>query len=233
MPQSPSDPILILGKDAISTAIAATLKLQSNNCQQSPHIPTNLNHPSLILSITTPTNAIAQIHHLRSKLHWEGTFIAIVRTPTEHQQLHNLSIFGEPDGKFAYSTINGQAILTSTSPHLLTDILTIQQRATKMRLRASAWQGLLAKSSLYPLLHQIRQIRHSDTQPNSATPATIHQILTTIHSLNIDWDSIISHDNAGYIRSLKSQHPPGSYPSATEIPDILTNLQIKLANITG
>jgi hypothetical protein len=227
MPQSPSDPILILGKDAISTAIAATLKLQSNNCQQSPHIPTNLTHPSLILSITSPTNAIAQIHHLRSKLQWEGTFIAIVRTPTEHQQLHNLSIFGEPDGKFAYSTINGQAILTSTSPHLLTDILTIHQRASTMRLRTSAWQGLLAKSALYPLLQQIRQIRHSDT------PATISQILTTIYSLNIDWDSIISHDNARYIRHLKSQHPPGSYPSATEIPDILTNLQIKLANITG
>ena len=227
-PPQPQDPrILILGTDPIATAIAATLKLHSDNIHQTPHITTKTHlTPALILSITTPTTAIAQIHHLRTQLQWEGTFIAILRTPAEHHHLHHLSIFGEPDGTFPYHTIPGHKTLTSTSPHLLTDILTQIQQSPIPRIRANAWQGYLAKSSLYPLLQQL----HPATHPDSTT---ISQILTTIHHLNIDWDSIISHENARYIRQLKTQYPPGSSPSATELPDILINLQHKLANITG
>jgi hypothetical protein len=222
MQKSDFDSILILGENAISITIATTLKLHYSNCQQSPHTPTNLSHPSLILSITFPAKAIAQIHHLRSKLQWEGTFIAILHTPKEHKQLQNLSLFGHLNGELAYSDIPGHLAFPSTNPHLLTEILTLKPHLH--RLRTSAWQGYLSKSALSPLLHQLNHI--------TPAPNLIPQILTTLHSLNIDWDSLISHENARYIRHLKAQYPPGTMPPLTAHPQIFIHLKQTLANIT-
>jgi hypothetical protein len=219
---SQDHPILILGTDVVVKSFVTTLNFWHNNSYHLDQILTNPINLPTIFSVTTPSKAIGQIHHLRSKLQWEGTFIAILCTTRERKELQNLSLFGHLNGELAYSDIPGHLAFTSTSPHLLSDILTLNLPLN--RLRTSAWQGYLSKSALYPLL---QQLHHLNPPPN-----LIPQILTTLHSLNIDWDSLISHENARYIRHLKAQYPPGTMPPSAAHSQIFTHLKQTLANIT-
>lgn len=231
--------IQILGNDLVASAIAVALQLWCDNCPQYPEIPADnaefqahLASASLIIAISSPNMAIGQVHHLRSQLKWEGPFLAIVCNSAERQQLENLSMFGELDGKFAYGDSPGHMVLASDSSHLLTDILTIWKEVPSRRMRSKAWNGSLAKSSIYPLLQQISQFDRRDPGFIDRTLlVTVPQLLATIHSLNIDWDSIISHEHARYIRQLKSKYPSGTSPLESDLPDIVTNLQQKFANI--
>jgi hypothetical protein len=215
MQQLLSNSILIIGKDTIVAAISATLNFYFKNCQQQPQLPISFIHQySFILSITSPSNVSSQIYHLRSK-QWEGVFITIVSTSTEKKQLLDLSIFGEKDGKFAYSKIPGHKVAVIHT--LFTDILSFRNDPG---LSSGAWNDYLVKSSIHTLIQQLQQ-----------TSIDIQQVLTTIHNLNILWDNIISHEQARYIRELKQKYPLGTIPSPSEIPEIITNLQTRLAHI--
>jgi hypothetical protein len=209
--------IVIIGRPPISLAISTSFNLLDIFCYQYRTIPEDFIQvfsDAIVLTIDLPCQAIQEIHHLR-KLQWQGTFVTLVSTPAEKEYLLNLSLFGEKDGRFAYGKIPGHKIAIIHS--LIADILSFRK---DFGLSSGAWRDYLVKSSIHTLIQQLQQ-----------TSINIQQVLATIHSINILWDTIISHEQARYIRELKQKYPLGTTPAASEIPQIITNLQTRLAHI--
>jgi hypothetical protein len=202
--------IFVLSHSSKSIAFLAVLNLMNISYQ---HQSTIIKHQALMV-FNHPDQVIKQIHHLR-RVQWQGTFVTIVNTLSEKEHLLNLSLFGEEDGRLAYGKVPGHKVAIIHS--FLSDILSFQNDPG---LSSGAWCDYLAKSSIHNLSTQLQQ-----------TSIDIQHVLTTIHSLNIFWDTIMSHEQARYIRELKQKYPLGTTPPPSEIPQIITHLQTRLAHI--
>jgi hypothetical protein len=222
MEQLPTKPLLVLGENPISTALRFTLSLHCGHCEHYAQIPTSFStQPSLILSVIPHDIVIKQVRQLRSRLMWEGTFAAIVHSPAEKEKLQKLSMFGEPDGNPSYQDIPGHFVLSSTSPSLISDILSLYQKSNNKRIRHNAWKGLLGRSSFSHLLNQV----HSSGNTERDDLIIGARILDDLHSYNIDWRSLISHEHFRYIKEVQSKYPPGIKTKDNEVSDILENLR--------
>jgi hypothetical protein len=211
-----SKSIIVLGHPPTTFSLSGVLKILDITCHfhQPDFYESTKFSTSMILVLGKPYQVIEQIHKFRG-VEWQGTFITVVNKSIEKEQLLNHSLFGEKDGKLAYGQIPGHKVALTHS--LLSDILFFQNDPG---LSSGAWRDYLAKSSINALLQQLQQ-----------TSIDIQKVLTTIHSLNILWDTIISHEQARYIRELKQKYPLGTTPPPSEVSQIITNLQTRLAHI--
>lgn len=143
--------------------------------------------PRLVLStVNNPSQAIKQIHELRSRAEWAGKFIAIVGNQEQMEKLMNeTSLFGEKGLHFIYSTIPGHGAVCQ--PLLIVELLQVINQIESMYWES--WKDLAKKWDFPIKLQEIKKM----LQENNLTDAQ-PQIQVVIARFNqFHWQEILPH----------------------------------------
>lgn len=171
---------------------------------------------------TKPLEIIRLVHHLRSDLAWEGSFLAIVNEEEEKQRLREINLIGERAERFRFGQLPGHAVIYL--PFLLTDFLNEVAKLEDMYIEV--WDSLVSGSLVGDISKEINEAsefaRNNDIQKALGILSEILFIMK-----QVDWLTWLRdpHEDLLFVNKFIEVYPPERPVDKDDCSSIITNIQ--------
>jgi hypothetical protein len=169
-----------------------------------------------------PLEIIRFVHHLRSDLAWEGSFLAIVNKELEKQRLREINLIGERAERFRFGQLPGHAVIYL--PFLLTDFLDEVAKLEDMYIEV--WDSLVSGSLVGDISKGINEAsefaRNNDKQK---ALDILREILFKMKQ--VDWLTWLRdpHEDLVFVNKFIEMYPPEPPVDKNDCSSIITNIQ--------
>lgn len=190
----------------------------------------NLRKCRLIITVacldTKASKIIRLIHHLRSDLAWEGSFLAIVNREDEKQQLKEANIMGERTEGFRFGQLPGHAVICL--PFLLTDFLDEVAKLKDMCIEV--WDSLVSESLVRDISRGVNDADKS-VRANNIEKA-LPKLQEIVYKMKqVDWLTWLQdpHKDLPLVNKFIEMYPPEHPIDKNNCFTIINNIQEILA----
>lgn len=168
-----------------------------------------------------PLEIIRFVHHLRSDLAWEGSFLAIVNKE-EKRRLGEINLIGERAERFCFGQLPGHAVIYV--PFLLTDFLDEVAKLEDMYIEV--WDSLVSGSLVGEISKGINEAsefaKNNDIQK---ALVILHEILLVMKQ--VDWLTWLRepHEDLLFVNKFIEMYPPERPVDKDDCSSIITNIR--------
>lgn len=175
---------------------------------------------------TELSKIIRLVHHLRSDLAWEGSFLAVVNSEDEKQWLREASVIETCTEEFPFGELPGHAVICL--PFLLTDF--VNEIVNLEDMYIEVWDSLVSKSLIVDILEGVNEAEES-VRENNINKALLKLREILYKMKEVDWLTWLRdpHEDIPSVNKFIEMYSPERPMDKNDCSTIINNIREILA----